>query len=100
MGSLVWRDFFYCQGKRLTSALQLNLFVSDYTAMMADTDSAPPGGYQFPMVRYTDMDEDMKKEVIIPRSLRGLIILLFRSWRFAITPATAMLPTMSYVQKT
>jgi len=32
--------------------------------MMADMDSAPPGGYQFPMVRYTDMDEDMKKEVM------------------------------------
>ena len=30
---------------------------------MTDTDVAPAGGYQFPMVRYTDMDEDMKKEV-------------------------------------
>ena len=43
----------------------MNLVISDCTARMADTDTAPPGGYQFPMVRYTDMDEDMQKEVII-----------------------------------
>ena len=34
-----------------------------YWCAMTDTDVPPVGGYQFPMVRYTDMDEDMKKEV-------------------------------------
>ena len=30
---------------------------------MTDMDVPPAGGYQFPMVRYTDMEEDMKKDV-------------------------------------
>jgi hypothetical protein len=33
---------------------------------MAETETAPAGGYQFPMVRYTDMEEEMKKEVGCP----------------------------------
>lgn len=35
---------------------------------MTDMDVPPAGGYQFPMVRYTDMEEDMKKDV----SLRNI----------------------------
>ena len=33
------------------------------TGRMAEMETAPPGGYTFPMVRYTDMDDEMKKEV-------------------------------------
>ena len=33
------------------------------TDRMAEMETAPPGGYTFPMVRYTDMDDEMKKEV-------------------------------------
>ena len=33
------------------------------TVRMAEMETAPPGGYTFPMVRYTDMDDEMKKEV-------------------------------------
>ena len=39
-----------------------------YCCKMTDMDVPPAGGYQFPMVRYTDMEEDMKKDV----SLRNI----------------------------
>ena len=41
---------------------KISLF-QKYCCAMTDMDVPPVGGYQFPMVRYTDMDEDMKKEV-------------------------------------
>ena len=38
-------------------------FFQKYWFKMTNMDVPPAGGYQFPMVRYTDMDEEMKKDV-------------------------------------
>ena len=51
------------QEQQISRSLGDNLLFQKYHCGMTDTDVAPAGGYQFPMVRYTDMDEDMKKEV-------------------------------------
>ena len=59
--SLVWTG---AQEQQISRSLPENLLIPETSSCrMADTDVAPAGGYQFPMVRYTDMDEDMKKEV-------------------------------------
>merc|ERR1712018_471471 len=61
MGSLVWK----AQHRSSRSEEEpRQTFQKHFSCGMADTDIAPAGGYQFPMVRYTDMDEDMKKEVM------------------------------------
>ena len=38
-------------------------FFKKYWFKMTNMDVPPAGGYQFPMVRYTDRDEEMKKDV-------------------------------------
>merc|ERR1712037_624028 len=61
MGSLVWTA---PQEQHSSRRRKSSHSRKDQSCEMTDTDVAPAGGYQFPMVRYTDMDDDMKKEVM------------------------------------